>query len=240
MRINTIMFDLDGTLLPMDDEKFRDAYLKSINSFIYGNLGEKNFTKYMLYAIEKMQKDKDGSLTNMQKFIRYFNEVSTIKYDIFKRYVDEYYIKEFDRLSCNAEKESLVKMTVSVIKKKGYNMILASNALFPKKAIEVRLKWSGLNAGDFSFIANIDNMHYIKPNLEYYKEILAVNDVNEEACIMVGNDVDEDLIASELGVSTFYLNEYGINKSGVKVNCPQGTYIQFYEWAKSLPDIIKG
>lgn len=237
MRINTIMFDLDGTLLPMDNEKFTSAYLKSINSFIYGNLGDVNFTKYMMYAVSKMQKDKDGSLTNMQKFTNYFNEVSTIKFDIFKRYVNEYYAKELDKLSGEVEKEPLVKMTVAMIKKKGYKLILATNALFPEKAIEVRLKWCGLNPNDFSFIATIDNMHYIKPNLEFYKELMGVNDLNEESCMMVGNDVREDLIASELGISTYYLNEYGINESGAKIDCPQGTYVQFYEWAKALPDI---
>ena len=237
MRINTIMFDLDGTLLPMNTEEFRTAYFKSINSFIYANLGDVDFAKHMVYAIEKMYKDRDGSLTNMQKFTKFFNEVSTIKFDVFKRHVDDYYIKEFDKLATYAQKESLVKMIVSVIKKKGYNLILATNSLFPQKAIEVRLKWAGLDAEDFLFIANIDNMHYIKPNLEYYKEILGVNDLNEEECLMVGNDVEEDLVASELGISTFYLNEYGINKNDVRIGCPQGTYIQFYEWAKALPSI---
>lgn len=237
MRINTIMFDLDGTLLPMDTEKFRNAYFKSINSFIYGNLGDAEFSKHMIHAIEKMYKNKDGSLTNMEKFTEYFNEVSTIKFEVFNRHVEDYYKKEFDKLSTYAIKEPLVKMIVSAIKGKGYNLILATNSLFPQMAIDIRLKWAGLDADDFSFIANIDNMHYIKPNLEYYKEILGVNELSVEECLMVGNDVNEDLVASELGISAFYLNEYGINKNDVRIDCPQGTYIQFYEWAKALPNI---
>ncbi len=237
MRIDTIMFDLDGTLLPMNVEEFKTAYFKSINSFIYGYLGDMNFAANMQHAVEKMLKDKDGSNTNMQKFISYFDEVSPVKYDVYKRYIDDYYTREFDKLSVHIVKEPLVKMIFTEIKKKGYRFILASSPLFPEKAIEVRLKWAGLSKKDFAFITSIENMHYLKPNLEYYKEILAVNDINEESCIMVGNDMEEDLVVSELGVSTYYLNEYGINKNNARIDCPQGTYIQFYEWAKALPNV---
>ena len=238
MSVNTLMFDLDGTLLPMDVDNFKAAYFKSLNSFIYGYLGDVSFVNNMGQAVEKMYKDKDGSTTNMQKFIKYFNEVSAIKYDIYKRYVDDYYSREFDKLSPYVEKEALVKMIITEIKKKGYKLILASTPLFPEKAMEIRLKWAGLSSKDFEFISHIDNMHYLKPSAEFYKEILGVNDITEEECLMVGNDVEEDLeAASELGISTFYLNDYGINKNKAKIESPQGTYIQFYEWVKSLPKI---
>jgi len=238
MRINTILFDLDGTLVPMDSEKFTETYFKSLNSYIYGYLGDANFVKNMLTAVNKMYKDKDESTTLMQKFVKYFNEISAIKYDIFKRYVEDYYAKEFDRLSVHMEKDNLIKMIVGMIKEKGYKLILASTPLLPQKAMEVRLKWSGLDKKDFDFIAHIDNMHYIKPSLEFFKEILAVNDISQEECIMIGNDVDEDILpASQLGISTYYLDEHGVNKSGLKVECPSGSYIQLYDWVKALPSV---
>jgi len=70
-----------------------------------------------------------------------------------------------------------------------------------------------------------ENSHYCKPNLRYYEEVCAKLNVSPAECLMVGNDVGEDMIAQQLGMQVFLLSDCLINKANENVSVyPHGDF----------------
>ena len=75
-----------------------------------------------------------------------------------------------------------------------------------------RIKWAGLDAEDFELITTYEDNCYCKPNVDYYRTILEQFHLRPEECLMVGNDVEEDLAIRKLGVKTFLVTDTKENK----------------------------
>ena len=77
------------------------------------------------------------------------------------------------------------------------------------------------------------NVPYIicKAHDDTYKDILEKLGAEPENCIMVGNDVDEDIRpAQKLGMGAFLLTPCILNRSGSQVSCPQGGFAELKEF----------
>ena len=94
--------------------------------------------------------------------------------------------------------------TVNALKDRGYRLVLATNPIFPLVATKNRASWAGLSVDDFELCTTYENSSFCKPNIKYYGEILSKLGMAPEECLMVGNDVDEDMIAEKLGMKFFY------------------------------------
>ena len=98
-----------------------------------------------------------------------------------------------------------------------------------------RSHWLGLSCEDFDLVTDYENCCFCKPNPEYYRQILCDFDVDPSACLMVGNDVDEDILAAEkAGVRGFLLTDHVINRQGRSVSCPCGSYEEMLEYLRGL------
>ncbi|MCI7221168.1 MAG: HAD family hydrolase, partial [Erysipelotrichaceae bacterium] len=51
-----------------------------------------------------------------------------------------------------------------------------------------------------------------------YEDICNRLDLDPKDCIMIGNDVDEDMVAKELGMKFFLLTDCLINKNNKKID----------------------
>ncbi len=87
---------------------------------------------------------------------------------------------------------------------------------------------------DFEFITTYENISFCKPNPDYYREILKRAGLNAGNCLMVGNDVGEDMVAADLGMKVFLLTDCLINKSGTDIEqYPHGGFDDLMEYLKS-------
>ncbi|MBQ7839810.1 MAG: HAD family hydrolase, partial [Lachnospiraceae bacterium] len=112
---------------------------------------------------------------------------------------------------------------------------LATNPLFPAIATQSRAKWAGLDPEDFALITTYENSYHCKPNPDYYQEIMDKLKVKPEECMMVGNDVSEDMIARELGMKVFLLTDCLINKDGADISqYPNGSFPELLDYIRSL------
>ena len=126
-------------------------------------------------------------------------------------------------------------LIVGWLKEKGIRVVLATNPLFPSIATENRIRWAGLQPEDFEYFTTFENSHYCKPNLDYYQEILEKRSLKPEECLMVGNDVGEDMITEQLGMKTFLLTDCLINKENKDISqYPNGGFAELDAYLKEL------
>ncbi len=220
-----VLFDLDGTLLPMDQEVFTKAYFKGLAGTLmpYGYNPEE-LVSAIWSGTGSMVKN-DGSRTNEEafwdKFYQIFGEGVKEHLPIF----DRFYQTDFDKVKevCGYNPEA--KTLVDDLKKKNYRVGLATNPIFPAVATKARIRWAGFSPEDFEFFTTYENSRYCKPNPEYYKSILDTYGINAENCVMVGNDAVEDVAAEKLGIKFFLLTDCLINKKGEDISrLPNGGF----------------
>lgn len=214
MSIKAVLFDLDGTLLPMDQDEFVKTYFGFLAKHLAPRGYESDKLRKVFWAGVSAMVTNDGSVTNEEifwnVFIKAYGEDSIKD----KEYINEFYKNEFNKVKavCGFKKEA--KEIVELIKKKGRIPVLATNPLFPHTATENRMRWAGLEPSDFAEYTTYENCHYCKPNPKYYEEILQKLDLKPEECVMIGNDFEEDIAPTEkLGMSGFLLTDCLINKS---------------------------
>ena len=226
MSITTVLFDLDGTLLPMDADLFAKHYFKGLCAKMapYGYAPDALVNA--IWAGTKAMVTNDGSCTCETAFWDKF--ASILGEDVREREPDfaDYYANEFQAVQkvCGYNPEAA--RLVRDLKLAGYRVVLATNPLFPPIATQSRARWAGLEPNTFELVTTYDNSRYCKPNPAYYKEILDKIGVSAEECIMVGNDVKEDMVAaSKLGIQTFLLTDWLLNKDQLDTSAyPQGGF----------------
>ena len=109
--------------------------------------------------------------------------------------------------------------------RKGRRVVLATNPIFPTAATESRIRWAGLRPEDFELYTTYESIGFCKPNLDYYRELLRRLDLQAGDCLMVGNDVEEDMVASQLGMSVFLLTDCMINRRAQDISAfPHGNF----------------
>lgn len=237
--IDTFLFDLDGTLLPLDMKQFMDIYFKELGHAFQDMIEPQRLMKYVWSATEYMVENVEYR-TNQDVFMERFQQLVQ---DDPKKYMDRFehfYDNGFHKARESVIDSSTICECVSLLKQKKYRLILATNPLFPRKAIHTRIGWAGLALSDFSHITSYEDSHYCKPQPAFYSEILSETGISPEQCMMIGNDVQEDLIASRLGIKTFLITDHMIHRSSHPIQSDFiGTYDDFYAFVKALPSVEK-
>ena len=210
--LKMILFDLDGTLLPMDQEVFTKDYFKRLAAKLLPHGYQADQLVDGIWAGTAAMVKNDGTCTNEEAFWRRFVQIFGEKALADKPIFDEYYRVEFQQVAegcgCSAE----AKATIEELKKRGYRIALATNPIFPAIATESRIRWAGLEPEEFELYTTYENTCYCKPNPDYYRDLLQRLDCQAEECLMIGNDVEEDMIAESIGMKVFLLTDCMINK----------------------------
>ena len=220
MKYQAILFDLDGTLLPMEESQFAMSLtmgmIKSLCSdpAQYAQIG-KGLQQSLRYVL-----GNDGSCTNRQAFVNYYDaNIESLGMHVTLDVTERYYQTAFeqtvcDTCGCDPEAAELV----AFIKQTSTPMIVATNPFFPCVATYMRIRRAGLDPADFAEITTYEDYHYCKPNLQYYKELFARTGLDPHQCLMVGNNVDEDMIARHLGCEVFLVTRNLINSKGADIS----------------------
>ncbi|MBZ4646893.1 MAG: hypothetical protein PWR27_1811 [Petroclostridium sp.] len=232
--IDTFLFDLDGTLLPLDIDHFMKIYFHEMGIAFSDIIAPEKLFKYIWTATEAMVQNVEHK-TNEEVFMDKFSKLIDGDIDVYKKRFDAFYDSGFLKTRKSVNSVPIMKESIDILIDKGYQLVLATNPLFPRKAIEHRIKWAGFKPEQFSFITSYEDSHYCKPQIKYYEEILKEINKLPHQCMMVGNDVQEDLIASSLGIQTFLITDYMINRDEGTIECTyKGTYEDFYKFVQNL------
>ena len=219
MSIKHILFDLDGTLLPMVQDEFVKFYMPLLAKSYMGagvSLDPKKFIGAVWAGYEAMVKN-DGSRTNREAFWSYMEPELPISTEESENIALKFYENEFNQAICTTKPTPVSNQIVKKAKSRGLETYLATNPVFPRCATMNRIRWAGLDAEDFKVITTYETCTYCKPNLEYFRGILEEFSLDPSECLMVGNDVEEDLAIRSLGVKTYLVTDTMENKKDLPV-----------------------
>ena len=236
MKLSAIMFDLDGTLLPMDNDYFTGYYFKYLARAArdWGYTDRERLIDAIWKGVAAMVRN-DGSRPNSEAFWETFQSATEVDADHTIDRFTHFYETEFNAAQAATLPAPLAREVLHTARDRAELVILATNPIFPRVADETRLSWLGLSCADFDLVTDYENCRFCKPNPEYYRQILSDFSLDPAACLMVGNDVDEDIIAAkQAGLHCFLLTDHLINRQGRTVNCPQGNYGEMLEYLRRL------
>jgi FMN phosphatase YigB (HAD superfamily) len=233
-RLTTVLFDLDGTLLPMDQDVFARAYFTALaGKAATRGYEPETFVKAIWKGTYAMMKN-DGSLSNEKLFWRImvdlFGDRIMQDQDVF----DNFYRDDFDKIAESCGHNPAAATAVHAMKDMGLRVALATNPLFPAVATQSRIRWAGLDPTDFELYTTYEDYSYCKPSLAYYETILERLGVSADECLMVGNDVGEDMVAEKLGMRVFLLSDCIINKHDADISAyPQGSFDELLAYVRT-------
>lgn len=211
------MFDLDGTLLPIDENAFVKGYLSLIGDYMikYGYDKKELISDILNWT--KLMTINNGEKTNYevfwQEFAKKYSEEKLADIPEF----DKFYVTEFKKTAVFCKPTTLSRQIIDYCKSKGVSTVLATNPFFPKKGIVTRLGFVGLSENDFDYITSYENSCYSKASSGYYSEILNKLSLSPSEVLMFGNSEDEDCKNSAaVGIKSFLVSENGDN--GIKLD----------------------
>ena len=239
--IDTILFDLDGTLIQFSQEAFIDAYFTELRKVFSGFGIDPNLSVKAVWAGTKAMAQNDGKAINAHRFWETFAhtmQLSGEKIKSVEAACDSFYSNEFDVVKSIIIPNDISQSIVRVMPEKGYCVVLATNPFFPLCAVSTRLGWIGLEVNDFQLVTHYGNSTYCKPSHGYFREIFKKIEKNPEQCLMVGNTPAEDMAAGELGAETFLVTDCLENEAGMDITMYKcGTLSELEAYLMSLPDI---
>lgn len=236
MAITTVLFDLDGTLLPMEDQDlFAMTYLKGLATRVApAGYDPKALVSAVWKGTEAMIRN-DGSCLNEARFWEVFTSLMGEKALEDMPLFDAYYRENFDSVQSVCGFNPAAREIIDLVKAKGLRPVLATNPFFPAIATQKRVRWAGLQPEDFAYITTYENSSFCKPNPNYYRELLDKLDLKPEACVMVGNDAYEDTAAAQLGIPVFLLTDCLLNKKNLDYSqYPQGGFPELRAFIENL------
>ena len=235
MQIKAILFDLDGTLLPMDMDAFLRAYFGGLSAKLAPHGYEPKALFAAIWAGTEAMIKNDGTKRNEDVF--WENFAARYEHDVRADIplFDEFYQKNFECAKVACGFNPLAAKTVQTLKEKGYTVALATNPLFPAIATEHRMRWAGFSPEDFAVYTTYENSVHCKPNPEYYKDVARSIGVAPEECLMVGNDVGDDMVAKHAGMQVFLLTDCLLNKGNEDISAyPNGSFAELLAYVDSL------
>lgn len=235
MPITTVLFDLDGTLLPMDQDLFAKTYLKGLAARVApAGYEPKALIDAVWKGTEAMIRN-DGTCVNEERFWKVFTDIMGEKAREDMPLFDAYYREDFDKVRSVCGFTPVAREIIDLVKSKGLQPVLATNPFFPAIATHKRVRWAGLQPEDFAYITTYENSSYCKPNPMYYRELLEKLNIAPENCVMIGNDAHEDTAAAQLGIRVFLLTDYLLNKKNLDYSSyPSGGFDALREFIENL------
>ncbi|MGB4018403.1 MAG: HAD family hydrolase [Syntrophomonadaceae bacterium] len=209
-----VLFDLDGTLLDIDMEYFIPQYFRKmvIMARDAGYSIADQLVEKVWQATDVMIANRDARLLNEEVFAEHFYRNWPIPREEFEPFFERFYAEGFPQLQIHSRPFAGIPEMMQQVFDRGLKVVVATNAVFPMIALQQRLDWAGVGHFDYELITSYEVMHFCKPHPEYYQEIAATIGVKPEECLMVGNDIGEDLPAGTIGMKTFLVENMLIDK----------------------------
>lgn len=204
--LKAVLFDLDGTLLPMQELDFIKKYaeLLDIKMAKIGLDGTK-LGRLIWESMHRIEKN-DGSKTNNDVFNETFIDFYGEEASKYKSLLLDYYINEFSGTKMVCTENPLARTIIDFVNNNNLLCILATSPVYPSVATINRMSFIGLKESDFSLFTHHENCRYGKTNPNYYLDILNKFNLKPNEVLLFGNNTFEDGETSlKCGIKTYLI-----------------------------------
>ncbi|MDD4850090.1 MAG: HAD family hydrolase [Gemmiger sp.] len=232
---NAILFDLDGTLLPMQQEEFTAAYFHALATALapFG-IPPGALTAGVWQGTAAMVQN-DGRRTNEEVFWARFAADCQVDAAAMRPTVDAFYTGGFDAARTATQPNPLAARAVALAHQKAPLVALATNPLFPLCGQATRMRWVGLTPADFDLVTSYESDCYCKPNPAYYRSVCQRLGVDPATCLMIGNDEGEDMhAATAAGLACYWVTDCAIPCQNHPWQGNRGTFADLIAFLENL------
>ncbi len=238
---SAVLFDLDDTLLGNDMGVFLPAYFARLGDFATPRIERNRFRDALVLSTRAMIECGDPTQSNSDVFWQHFAPASGMAREEAEAFFDRFYRDEFPHLEGLTQPRAEARDLVALCADRGWPLVIATNPVFPRIAIEERLRWAGIPVTEWSYalVTSYENMHSTKPRPSYYREIAERLLAEPATMLMVGNDPRQDTMpARRAGMQTFTVLEGEAagpaDPSGGVAGLRSGTLGDLLAWLSSL------
>jgi HAD superfamily hydrolase (TIGR01549 family) len=210
----TLLLDLDDTLLDSNMNAFIPAYFQKLAGYLADRVSPDELVKYLMIGTRQMMSNSDPRQTLRETFDANFYQPLGLDREQMRPVLETFYDEIFPALQVLTRPKPEAVAFVDWAVAQGYRIAIATNPLFPQKAIYHRLRWAGLDPQKYPFevITSYEEFHFSKPNPAYFAEVLARMGWPDGPVLLVGDDPELDIIpAMKMGLSSFWIMADGAN-----------------------------
>lgn len=229
-----IFFDLDGTLLQVDMNRFIPAYVEGLAEVCADLAERRRFTDVVLQATWALLRSDQGECSNQQLFHSVVERHLAISPDLFNQRLQRYCRDHLQALAPLITPHPLAPRILRSCFERGLKVVIATNPVFPRSLVEARLSWGGMGEFPFDLVTSYENTRFCKPHSGYFEDILQHVGLAPEHCLMVGNDTVHDLAAAKAGIATYLLDTWLIDRGGSLQPDYRGSHDQLCSLLESL------
>lgn len=205
----TLLLDLDDTLLDSNMNTFIPAYFQALSGFLAAQVQPDVMLPALIAGTRKMMANTDPSRTLQQVFDAEFFPKIGLPRESLQTRIELFYDEVFPSLSRLTHPRPAAVELVEWALGQGYRLSIATNPLFPRKAVQHRMAWAGLPSDQYPFevISSYETFHFTKPNPAYLAEVLGSMGWPDGPVLAVGDDVELDLPAAHgLGLPAWWVS----------------------------------
>jgi HAD superfamily hydrolase (TIGR01549 family) len=217
--IKAVLFDLDGTLNDVDTREFGNIYYKTLaKKFPREGLSLEDTAEECRNAVRAMIRNKNYGESLEKIFTDYIRDNIGVDFEKSPELLTDYLNNEYNEVLAVFKKQKGAAETVKKLHAAGFLLVIATNPLFSHYAIKRRLDNAGLDESDFEFLTTYDWIKATKPHKEFYLEIANRLGVKPEECLMVGNDVKNDMAARHAGMQVLLITHRLSNRNNEDIS----------------------
>jgi FMN phosphatase YigB (HAD superfamily) len=239
--LQAVLFDLDDTLLGNNMDAFIPRYFALLGKYVERYMARERFLQALMVSTQAMATNLDTAVSNREAFWAAFEQRTGLDPAEMEPFFEIFYAEQFPLLADVASRRPGASELVQLCFARGLKVVIATNPMFPRRAVEERLAWAGLPVTDYPYhlVTTYENMHATKPHLAYYREILDYIQVEPSAALMVGDDWENDIApAAAVGCATYWLPTDNAVPPDAALLTGSGTLAQLYDrLAANWPDI---
>jgi FMN phosphatase YigB (HAD superfamily) len=229
----TLLFDLDDTLLDTNLSAFVPAYFQALSKHLFGRVSPEVMVRALVHGMSLMSESDDPTRTLQDIFESDFYPALGVSKQELADTIENFYDHIFPSLRENTHLRPAAAPLIEWALGCGFRVAIATDPFFPRKATWHRLRWAGLEPEKLELISTFEDFHFSKTHPAYYAEVLGRMGWPDGPVLMVGNDVERDLLpAHRLGLKTYLVD--GESASGSGFEAGRGTLADLRPWLESV------
>lgn len=208
-----VLFDLDGTLVPLSRERFEPALFQNMSEMFHRHFPDASVVEAIKRAAFACFHDRDGLETNERRFTNALRESVGERAEEILAALEAHYKTDYNQISAIIRHPSIAEEALAVVAAHGGIPVLVTNPIHPASCINARLGWIGIAPERFQLVTSYERFHFTKPDPRFYLEVLELLQAKPTECLMIGNDTDEDIEAAmRAGIETYLVTDFVMDR----------------------------